>query len=94
MIYCVGLRLKYERAFAAADPVVKLGRGTGSDGRPYPGGWVWRTVADAKRFLATQGLDATHDIYGVLADWERDTHMLAGDHTRRLIRNAEVVRLT
>jgi len=94
MIYCVGLRLKYERAFAARRPVMKLGRGTGSDGRPYPGGWVWPTVADARLFLAANGLEATHGVYGVLADWDRDAERLPGDHTKRLISDAEVVRLS
>jgi len=94
MIYCIGLRMKYERAFAAPGPVIKLGRGVGSDGRQYPGGRVWPTAADAKRFLAGKGLDATHDVYGVLAEWESDTVTDEADQTRRLVRNAAVVRLT
>jgi hypothetical protein len=93
MIYCIGLRTKYERAFAAPGGAVKLGRGTGSDGRPYPGGWVWQSVAEARRFIAGNGLDATHEVYGVLADWERDAEMTPGDHTRRLSRDAPIVRL-
>ena len=97
MIYCVGLRMKYEQAFAAAEPVIKQGRGVDRDGRSYPGGWVWRTVADARRFIAVNGLTATHDVYGVNADWDRDTaadSSAAGRETRRLVRDAEVVRLT
>ena len=94
MIYCIGLRPKYEKAFAAAMPVIKQGRGIGGDGRPYPGGWVWRSVEDARRFIASNGLFATHDVYGVLADWERDAELGEGDETKRLIRDAEVVRLT
>jgi hypothetical protein len=94
MIYCIGMRAKYERAFAAAAPVIKRGRGVGGDGRPYPGGWVWQSVEDARRFIALKGLFATHDVYGVLADWQRDAEAGEGDVTRRLIRDAEVVRLT
>src|SRR5690554_6526132 len=94
MIYSIGLKLKYEQAFATRRPVMKLGRGIGSDGKPYPGGWVWRTVDDARRFLAEQGLEATHGVYGILADWDRDAELLPGDQTKRLIRDAEVVRLT
>jgi hypothetical protein len=93
MIYCVGNRFHYEQAFAAG-PVVKQGRGVGADGRLYPGGWVWRTVAEAERFITANGLNATHRVYGVLADWDRDAVASAGEETRRLRRNAEIVRLT
>lgn len=94
MIYCIGLRMRYENAFAAAAPVIKTGRAVGDDGRPYPGGWVWQSAEDARRFIAVNGLFATHDVYGVLADWERDTELGDGEQTRRLIRDAEVVRVT
>ncbi len=93
MIYCIGNRFHYEPAFAAG-PVVKQGRGVSPDGRPYPGGWVWQTVAEAERFIAVNGLDATHRVYGVLADWDSDAALGEGEATRRLIRDAEIVRLT
>jgi hypothetical protein len=93
MIFCIGHRARYEPAFAAP-PVIKKGRGVGEDGRPYPGGWVWQSVADARRFIAVNGLYATHAVYGVLADWESDTAAGEGGDARRLTRDAEVVRLT
>ncbi len=93
MIYCVGNRFQYEKAFAAG-PVVKQGRGVGADGRLYPGGWVWRTVAEAERFITVNGLNATHRVYGVLADWQRDAVESEGEATRRLGRDAKIVRLT
>jgi hypothetical protein len=93
MIYCIGNRFHYEPAFAAG-AVVKQGRGNGPGGRPYPGGWVWRTIGEAERFIAVNGLDATHRVYGVLADWDRDAALGEGEATRRLTRDAEIVRLT
>ncbi len=92
MIYAVGIRLKYERAFAAG-PVTKLGKGTDASGNPYPGGFVFLTVADAARFLAERGLEGTHMIVGVRADWDRDTEEAAGQPYRRLVRDAEAVKL-
>jgi hypothetical protein len=92
MIYCIGMRMKYEQAFAAG-PVVKQGRGADATGRPYPGGWVWQTVEEAERFIAANGLTATHDVYGVLADWRADTEPGSGNGANRLIRDAGVVRL-
>jgi hypothetical protein len=87
MIYTIGIRLKYERAFAAG-PVVKLG---GSDG--YSGGFVFATADDARRFLDAKGLSGTHMVMGVEADWDRDTKAEAGEPWRRLVRDAAVVKL-
>ncbi|MEX0853448.1 MAG: hypothetical protein WD036_09245 [Bauldia sp.] len=93
MIYCIGRRFEYERALAGPAPVTKRGRGVDRDGRPYPGGWVWQDVEGARRFIAANGLTATHSVYGVEADWERDTEAGRGGEARRLARDAEVVRL-
>ncbi len=93
MIYCIGNRMKYERALAGPAPVIKQGAGTDRRGQAYPGGWVWRDAEEARRFIAANGLSATHAVYGVLADWDTDTRQGEGEEIRRLIRAAEVVRL-
>ena len=87
MIYTIGIRLKYERAFAAG-PVVKLG---GNDA--YSGGFVFATAADAGKFLEGKGLTGTHMVMGVDADWNRDTKAEPGESYRRLVRDAAVVKL-
>ena len=94
MIYCIGRRPEYEQAFARGAPVMKRGQGIDSDGREYPGGWVWRSAEEARRFIAANGLNATHDVFGVLADWEHDTNASQGGNARRLTRDAALVRLT
>jgi hypothetical protein len=88
MIYCVGRTDRYEAAFSQPSPPVK--KGGGAD---YAGGWVWATVADARRFIAMNGLGATHSVYGLRAEWDTDTVAVAGESWRRLARDAEVVRL-
>jgi hypothetical protein len=87
MIYTVGIRLKYERAFAAG-PVTKRGK-TGD----YNGGYVFRTADEAHKFLAAKGLTGTHMVMGVNADWDSDTEAEAGAPYRRLVRDAAVVKL-
>ena len=67
--------------------VIKLGRADS-----YAGGFVFASVEDASRFLADRGLDGTHMVVGVLADWDNDTEMEAGAPYRRLTRDAEIVR--
>ncbi len=89
MIYCIGQRLVYERAFATQPMVVKDGRK--ADG--YPGGWVFRTVADAQAFLAQKGLTYTHAVYGVVAEWDSGTEQLPGESYRRLLKASQVVKL-
>lgn len=88
MIYCIGLTVRYEAALAGPSAPVK--RGGGDD---YAGGWVWRTMAEAERFIAVNGLTFTHSVYGLGADWERDTAIVAGQTYRRLLRDAQVLRL-
>ena len=92
MIYTVGRRLKYDRAFAAG-PVVKRGRGPNPDGTTYPGGFAFRTADEAARFLASRGLSGTHMVMGLEADWDRDTEAAVGVPFRRLLRDSPVVKL-
>jgi hypothetical protein len=92
MIYSIGIRLKYERAFAAA-AARKEGRRVNPDGTPYPGGFVFRTADDARRFLAEKGLTGTHMVMGVNADWDRDAEAELNRPYRRLIADADLVKL-
>ena len=65
----------------------------GADG-DYAGGWVWETPEAARHFIAINGLAATHAVYGVKADWAKDTIIRPDEPYRRLARDAQVVRLT
>jgi hypothetical protein len=92
MIYTIGIRMKYERAFAAG-PVVKRGRSENSDGTLYLGGFAFETADEARRFLALKGLTGTHIVMGMLADWDRDTAIHDGKPYRHVVRDAELVKL-
>ncbi len=88
MIYCIGLTVRYEAALSG--PATPIKRGGAAD---YAGGWVWKTIGEAERFIVVNGLSATHSVYGVLAAWESDTEAVPGETYRRLIRDAGVTRL-
>ena len=88
MIYCIGLTVRYEAALSG--PATPIKRGGAAD---YAGGWVWRTIAEAERFIAMNGLTATHSVYGVQAAWETDTEAVPGQTYRRLTCDAAVARL-
>lgn len=85
MIYTVGLIAKYDPEVAAGT-AVKAGRRAGQHG-----GWVWRTAAEARAYIAGRGSLATRRVYGVLADWDADTYEAPGEPTRCLARSARVV---
>ncbi len=89
MIYCIGLTVRYEAALAG--PTAPMKRGGDES---YGGGWVWATPDEARQFIAMNGLTATHSVYGVRADWARDTREIPDKPHRFLARDAEVVRLT
>jgi len=62
LLYTIGYRPHYEKLLSKGK-VNKLGR------RPdYPGGSVWRTFKEALAHC-----DKDHGVYGVDADWEKDT---------------------
>jgi hypothetical protein len=101
MIYTIGLRERYEQAFrimaplnkaGRGVPVKKLGKGIDRNGRPYDGGWVWKSEADARAFIAEKGY-FDREVYGVLADWETGTEQKEGEPFRRLLRDSEMVQL-
>jgi hypothetical protein len=92
VIYTVGLIDKYEAQIEAGS-AVKLGAGVDEFGRPYPGGWVWRTAEEARAYLVARNSTHNRRVYGVMADWDSDTVVVAGQPTRCLKSSALVVRL-
>jgi hypothetical protein len=93
MIYGIGKRARYDAKLAGPKPIFKLGKGTDKSGLPYPGGSVWRTEAEARQFIAKMALTETRAVYGIEADWGRDTEQLPGEPFRRLLRHARIVRI-
>lgn len=63
MIYTCGHRESYERYFLEQGTPQKLGRTA-----DYRGGSVWQTREEAEQYCSED-----YAIYGVIADWERDT---------------------
>lgn len=67
MIYTIGHTESYERYFKEQEAdegyPKKIGRNT-----EYPGGSVWKTFDNALRHCPNG-----YSVYGVLANWEKDT---------------------
>lgn len=71
MIYTIGFRESYKKLFGAHTTPQKSGRDVGGG---YLGGWVWATREEAQS-QCTPG----YKVYGINADWEKDT--TPGDDT-------------
>ena len=94
MIYTVGIKINYDFHLHRAqhEPSDFLKRG------PYGGffgGIVFKTSEEALEFLIKTGNLGTYSVYGVEADWDRDTipdkNVLNTYH--RLQRDAKIVQL-
>ncbi|MFL5260412.1 MAG: hypothetical protein ACJ8AS_11715 [Hyphomicrobiales bacterium] len=93
MIYTFGLKKKYD-AILAADPHSFYKRGKSNPlGKPDRGGGVWKTPEDVRAYLRSKGWEDIRDVYGVDADWDRDTYQDPETPFRRLLRSARVVKL-
>lgn len=92
MIYTVGLTHIYEAKLDVGS-LQKAGRRRGEGARDYPGGWVWRTPAEAHAYLVQRGSEEIRSVYGVDADWERDTEPAPGQPFNLLLRDAMVTRI-
>lgn len=93
MIFTVGNRESYEQGLRELGPEFKkLGKRDHYQGKPYMGGSVWKTKAEADQYLIDNSprLDGYH-VYGVVADWETDTEQVLSEPFRRLLRDAPIV---
>ncbi len=56
----------------------------------YEGGIVFHTAVEAERFLANSNKRRLFSVYGVLADWDRDTYN-TGEIFNHLLHSARLV---
>lgn len=85
MVYCFGLKAKYDVALASGRPFYKYGRDAGKRG-----GAVFRTPEDVRVFLTLRG-DTERGVYAVDADWNTDTAPIPGEPFRCLVKTSLVM---
>ena len=101
MIYTMGHKEFYDKGLQEekelGNPFKKLGRTIDhqySDGHRgyYRGGSVWKTEEEARKYLESKSsLLTNYDVYGVLADWEKDTEESKEHPWRDLLRTSQIV---
>lgn len=90
MIFTMGHKESYDSGIAMHGAAfLKLGKTDDYKGAPYPGGAAFKTYADAQAYASAY--HPTWAVYGVLADWDKDTEQLPGEPYRRLLRTAQIV---
>lgn len=82
MIYTVGKADVYDEALTR-DPNLEKSKG----------GLVWKTRDDARGHLFSTKQEKTFSVYGIEADWEKDTEVVQGSPWRSLTRSAKLVKL-
>ncbi len=88
MIYTVGSKKAYFRSLLKNGKVTKTGRKRG-----YAGGCVFPTREDAQRHIDELELQGYKDfmVFGLLADWQKDTQASSQHWWHDLLKDAEVV---
>ena len=88
MIYTVGSKRAYFRSLLKDGKVMKSGRKRG-----YAGGGVFRTREDAQRHIDELELQGYKNfmVFGLLANWDKDTQASAHHWWHDLLKDAEVV---
>lgn len=83
MIYTIGHKKMYEKYFEEIPKLKKMGKTS-----DYEGGTVWKTLQEAKEYCPED-----YEVYGVEADWEKDTEPSNIAEWRYLMVDAELVKL-
>lgn len=86
MIYTIGQTLSYEKYFTNPE--------YWNNGVPQKaaGGSVWKTKDEVLEYLSIGYHGEEFTIYGVLADWEKDTEN-TGNSWNDLLRDADLIKL-
>ena len=95
MIYTIGHKTNYLAAIQREGVIQKVGkRLPGEDPNypdGYPGGYAFRTLEDAARGLLEEDKSGKWGIFGMDADWERDTELADDGWWHHLLKDADII---
>lgn len=88
MIFTIGHKKSYDAGLQNnGDKFKKLGQQA-----DYLGGSVWKTKKEVVSYLQNnQPRLAKYDVYGVLADFEKDTIQIPTEPFRKLLKTSQIV---
>ncbi len=93
MIYTIGHAVSYQAAIAENGSIQKLGRDSNSSQKPknYPGGYAFETRKDAIRRIEEAYPGRGYVVFGMKADWAKDTIPSHDGWWHNLINDSEIV---
>jgi len=95
MIYTIGHTKNYLDAIANSldGKIQKLGRCEPGDRFPdgYEGGYAFRSIADAQKRIDEVYSGQGFGVFGIEADWEKDTVPAQDGWWHNLVKNADIV---
>ncbi len=95
MIYTIGHAENYRTAIARDGKIQKLGRDHKGGHLPkdYPGGYAFKTFKDAVHRIEEAYQDKGFAVFGLKADWEKDTVPSSHGWWHNLINDSDIVLL-
>jgi len=85
MIYTVGYTENYLKCFKEQGFLKKMGKN-----ESYAGGSVWKTREEAEKYCE-ENCDKGYSVFGVIADWDKDTEPSSSKDYNNLLRDSELV---
>ena len=95
LAYTIGNQVSYDYDLATKPIVRKIGWQEMPGADPYPGGWVWKTIAEAQAFLAVLDAPWVGAVYEIClpTDWNTDVNPIPGpDGVHNLLHDSVILR--
>lgn len=100
ILYTIGNTFNYEQYFEEQGNPVKVGKAANytydSDNKSYMGGCVWKTSQEAQQKIDkeyTINGKPFYSIYGLLANWEKDTYFNSEQNCQLLLNSSLLIKL-
>ena len=90
MIFTVGHAISYLKGLATYAEFFKLGKYERDDDS-YEGGYAFQTFESAADFIDAEYPHNGYSVFGLLADWEKDTEPSRDGNYHVLLKDAQIV---
>lgn len=93
--YTIGNPKVYDKNLVKYCKFYKSGKNHGYDDKSYEGGWVWKTIEEAKEFIRKETLSFPAEVYEINLPngWEQDVSLFPGeDGVHNLLIDAQILR--
>jgi hypothetical protein len=94
MIYTLGHTESYLKYYNECkqnnSKFLKLGKKEDYNGKPYSGGYAFKTFESAEKYLKDNNM-IEYSVFGLNADWEKDTEHNLDESFNSLLYDSEII---